>query len=608
MRRTFCIYTSSDDPAASWLPEQCASLSIANTGSLRALRLAKSSVDKCMREHDRCKATSLHPFGQAPLPRRVVDCSNLTRPRLVETNSGAKGAYVALSYVWGEDQPHRTTQSNLCTYVDGMNPEGLPQTIRDAVFVTRILGYQFLWVDSLCILQDSVEDKEREIGSMRDVYRQAVLTIDAASAAKVSEGFLHERRPHPQAEALPFIPPPSQYDRNSSSLRVGTIYLARAQICARARDNVVTRVSRCGCQWETRLDSGQTGRRAWCLQEALMSCRSLVFTANTVQLRCQTATQAIGGTYHATALDGARLPGLLLSSDPQRTRAGYGSPGWTQVHQAWCSVVQDYTHRGLSEPSDKLVACAGLAEEFARFLQSEYLAGLWRDSLFDDLLWVRSSREPLRLPRPLYRAPTWSWASVDGEVTWLEGDPSDGLEVLANVVGCTVTLQHKTLPFGQVVDGSLVLRAKLYPCGKRHAERKDGGNATISPLVPIRSHRPLAGSTVLGPENPRFPMARFGVRMPFIQFDSADDDMADQCVWAVPFRRTSRMFHGPRTEGMLVGRVKVDGSHPLRSDTESMSRQRYRRVGYFVVEEGDIRALGYQRDEGRPQFEEIEVI
>ncbi|KAH9889097.1 heterokaryon incompatibility protein-domain-containing protein [Cubamyces lactineus] len=381
MRRTFSIYTCADDPASSWLPERCASLSIANSGSLRALRQAKSAVDKCMREHDRCKATSMHPLGHATLPRRLVDCSDLTRPRLIETETGAQGTYVALSYVWGESQPHQTTTANMRTYMDGMDPVQLPQTIRDAIFVTRILGYRFLWVDSLCIVQDSVEDKHRELRAMRNVYREAVLTIDAASAAKVSDGFLQARQPLLSAEALPFISPCSIQGQKDSSIRIGTIYLARARICVRARDSVVTTNNPCGCQWETRPDPGQTGRRAWCLQEGIMSCRSLVFTTNAVQLRCQTATQTVGGTYHATVLDPTRLPDLLLSPHLRRAREDYSASELTQVHEAWRSIVQDYTRRALSEPSDKLVACAGLAEEFARVLRSEYLAGLWRDSL-----------------------------------------------------------------------------------------------------------------------------------------------------------------------------------------------------------------------------------
>ncbi|KAJ8457650.1 hypothetical protein ONZ51_g11399 [Trametes cubensis] len=323
-------------------------------------------------------------IGRAPLPSRLADCF------------GVQGTYVALSYVWGEDQSHRTTEGNLHTYIDGIHPEQLPQTTGDAIFVIHVLGYRFLWVDSLCIVQDSLDDKHQELRTMRNVYRRAVLTTNATtgSASKVSDGFLQVRQPFHRAEALPFISPCSIQGRNGSSLRVGTIYLARIRICARARDSVVTAHNPCGCQWETRLDTGQTGCRAWCLQESLMSCRSLVFTANTIHLRCQTATQTVGGTYHATALDPTRLPDLLLSPDPRRARVSYSSQDLTQVHQAWRMIVQDYTRRALSEPSDKLIACAGLAEEFARVLRSEYLAGLWSDSLFEDLLWVRSSLSP----------------------------------------------------------------------------------------------------------------------------------------------------------------------------------------------------------------------
>ena len=202
-----------------------------------------------------------------------------------------------------------------------------------------------------------------------------------------------------------------------------------------------------------------------------MSCRSLIFTANTVRLRCQTATQTVGGTYHATALDPTRLPDLLLSPDSRRARVGYSSQDLTQVHQAWRMIVQDYTRRALSEPSDKLIACAGLAEEFARVLRSEYLAGLWSDSLFEDLLWVRSS---LCLPRPSYRAPSWTWASVDGETVWLRGDPSDRLETLAEDAQSRSRIRRSRTAKSWMARSSSVRRCLHVGSGARVEEAREG--------------------------------------------------------------------------------------------------------------------------------------
>jgi hypothetical protein len=114
------------------------------------------------------------------------------KPKLWATD-GKEGKYIALSYVWGEPQAHSTTQDRLEMYQGGIELSALPQTIRDAIRVTHSLGYRFLWIDSLCILQDSDEDKRNEIGNMRSIYSDSSLVIIAASAKKVGDGFLQTR-------------------------------------------------------------------------------------------------------------------------------------------------------------------------------------------------------------------------------------------------------------------------------------------------------------------------------------------------------------------------------------------------------------------------------
>ncbi|KAI0653356.1 heterokaryon incompatibility protein-domain-containing protein [Cubamyces menziesii] len=148
----------------------------------------------------------MYPFGSAPLPTRLIDCSDLECLRIIEASPDMRGTYIALSYVWGEDQPHRTTEMNLSSYKVKIDPAILPRTILDAIHVTRALGIYLLWIDSLCIVQDSEKDLHHELARMRDVYRHAYLTIDAASAAKVSEGFLQDwdLNPMPDAEGLQF--------------------------------------------------------------------------------------------------------------------------------------------------------------------------------------------------------------------------------------------------------------------------------------------------------------------------------------------------------------------------------------------------------------------
>ena len=214
----------SDDPAAAYVEGR---LRIPHVGSPKVLALAKACIEECAREHKACRAITLDP---ALLPRRLINCSDPRRVRIVEIDGSTSGRYVALSYVWGGPQPHRTTRKNLASYKrDGIDPAILPQTIQDAIRVTRALGILFLWIDSLCIIQDSDEDKHRELASMRDVYRYAYVTIDAARTAMVTEGFLHDCRPLSVDATLPFICPSECEDSwvvvANPVTEVGKVYL-----------------------------------------------------------------------------------------------------------------------------------------------------------------------------------------------------------------------------------------------------------------------------------------------------------------------------------------------------------------------------------------------
>lgn len=345
--------------------------------------------------------------------------------------------------MWGEAQPHQTTISNVSAYSDAISPSILPRTIRDAIYVTRILGIRFLWIDSLCIIQDSDEDKLHELGRMHHVYRYAFLTLIAASAWKVTEGFLQNRPISPHDVAFPF-------PCASPTMQVGNINLS------------VATLPRSGPSYAQPRGEEPISARGWCLQEYYMSPRALIFASDTLRFRCQTSTQNVGNAYYNQVHE-RRLPHVLfLRRPPPAVR---GSEDWTAVHRAWWDIVEDYSRRVVGTPSDKLVACGAIADAFQRVLRTEYLAGLWRDTLLQDLLWEKDGEA--RLERPAaFRAPSWSWAAVDGRLKMKSQNYLDGV-ALAEVVRCTVMLKDAELPFGQVIGGSLVLHAPLIPYDAR---------------------------------------------------------------------------------------------------------------------------------------------
>ena len=151
---------------------------------------AKYWIETCKR-HSNCLQQL---DGQ--LPKIVVEVASSESPttcRLVEPHDHS-GQYVALSYCWGK-QSYVLTTENKEDLMIRLDENRLPQTILDAIHVTRRLGYQFLWIDALCIVQNSATEKTEDIANMHKIYQRAALTIVAGSATSASEGFLHHNRP-----------------------------------------------------------------------------------------------------------------------------------------------------------------------------------------------------------------------------------------------------------------------------------------------------------------------------------------------------------------------------------------------------------------------------
>lgn len=370
------------------------------------------------------------------LPDRVIDCSNLDRPYLVITGGNRRGRYIALSYIWGGPQPLTTTQ-NIATYVKyGLEIFNFPKTICEAILATNRLGIRFLWIDALCILQDSDEDKLMQIRMMAKIYRNSFLTLIAACGNNVNEGFLYKDRPQKIPDArIPYRCPDG---------RIGSVWIA-AVLDARSED-----ASR---SYYDELEP--VNHRGWCLQERLLSPRCLIYASHTLQYYCQTETVNIGRALCEPSTSLRLQNTLLWPSSAQKSL-----PDQESARQAWLSVIFDYTNRNITVPGDKLVALAGIVEEFHRVYNTEYVAGLWRKTLLLDLLWTRSSAYEIK-PRPTnYRAPSWSWASIDGLVEYRyveEKKAKANCTIKSEILNCHISLAREDMPFGAVSAATLTL-------------------------------------------------------------------------------------------------------------------------------------------------------
>lgn len=353
----------------------------------------------------------------------------------------APSEYAALSYCWGGDQPCKLRKATLQGAQTVILMDQLPQTIKDAIRVAREFELTFLWIDCLCIVQDDVEEVAREIDKMSEIFQGAVVTISAASASGSSEGFLQARTPTgancPQFK-LPF---------RSSDNRHGTILLSPS-----SQQSIPDPID----------------FRAWTLQEHILSSRIVCYGSQQLYWICRKGRCNYGGvelTRNTMAIHGPIKQAYALSKESWHLP----SPDAT-----WDYIVGSFTARKLSNPSDKLVAISAIAKEFSYLKRTKYIAGLWEKTLFRDLVWHRTPSSTPQ-PRPkTYRAPSWSWAAIDSEVS-LNSWRSEKSKLDLLYWEVHPTSIHS--PHGAVDSAHIKVRSRM-----TMAKLTDGGKNMIIPM------------------------------------------------------------------------------------------------------------------------------
>ncbi|KDR74932.1 hypothetical protein GALMADRAFT_249859 [Galerina marginata CBS 339.88] len=547
------VYTKEYDLAATHVPGRNLYVDI---GTQDALSLAQKLMNDCIHNHKDCPS----PLNPPPLlPSRVIDCSDPDHPHLHITGDHECDHYVVLSYVWGENIPNKLTTYNLEANKREIPIKDQPQTVRDAILTTHRLGLRYLWIDSLCIIQEADEDdKERELQRMRSYYKDSHVAIIAASASNVSAGFLQTRKDTlgVTSLALPYVIP------NGKSL--GVVYLS---------------------SWMARMSKYEPERepihnRGWCMQEYFLSPRALIFATHTLQYHCQNGTRNIAGADNAHWTSSEREP--VRSRD--LPKAPKTSKEKQKIQQAWKLTIENYTKRKISYPNDKLVAFASLAEEFYDSVQTPYYAGLWESTLLFDLLWSKESAKHYPSRPAAYRAPSWSWASLDGEVSSGNAYFSDKEELVAEVKKCETTLKNPKLPFGEVTAATLILSAKVI------------ADCVMKPHWAIYH---LRGKGELGHDD-EWIDDESGKRMEEIgigKLDSSDDDIHSgvRQVWVVIIHCREDINPGTRiVQGLLV--------EPVSSGSLTGAEPKYRRIGFFE-RSGEMRTV----DEWFDKLTKVEI-
>ncbi|KAI9744110.1 MAG: hypothetical protein M1818_002262 [Claussenomyces sp. TS43310] len=309
----------------------------------------------------------------------------------------------------------KTTRENLELRKSDIPWSTIPEAFQDAIRITRGLGCKYIWIDSLCIIQDDEQDWARESGKMAETYSASYLNIAATEYADPmpwrqygSQKLLKERSrlEGTSIGGESIIEPariPVTYDgRNMDVLVRQAPFIAHDDILGKDHGLEIGASPTC---WVSPLF-----RRAWVFQERLLAPRTIFFHHEETVWECRSRINCECGE-----VDGARLDDDELPNDRQTSlREGLvaldeaGSDA-QDMFDLWLDIIQGYSLLELSKESDRLAALSGLASRLSHQFQSTYVAGLWKEDLARSLLW---SREPWQITTPSeYYTPSWSWIS-----------------------------------------------------------------------------------------------------------------------------------------------------------------------------------------------------
>jgi hypothetical protein len=503
-------------------------------------------------------------------PLMAIQFSEVPTLKLVELDHPVP--YVALSYCWGtnRDQWITSTKATVERHRQGtINTWLMPRTIAEAIQISRLLGFEYIWVDAICIIQDDPEDWTAEAARMGNVYSAAELVLSANTTDDCTQqaagfqtfGLLYQT----------FLPLGGLFSKLAPGVRwedgLGDPAFPLPDRFT-SQDTIILRMAHLHS-----MVSGASGyqpldMRAWTCQESLLGRRMLSLTAFECVWTCDESASCECGfsrivleNQMSNAKKGHMWESTIAYRPVQRLRRAFVEgrvtddlPCVDTIHNTWRHLVNDYTQRGMAVESDKMVAISGLARIFGKVFSMLsdaedwdnttpiYLAGLWRDNIHQDLLWL-GQRFPPQLAAALeigdgkegsasdstqlrngiankpfaavaarlkwlsehparpakYRAPSWSWASSNFCISWLldltKWEIESGGREAPSIMTPYMTLVKGQIDgtpdeYGAVAAGSITVRGPLVEVRRRRvplpAEDRERYlatmNARLSPL------------------------------------------------------------------------------------------------------------------------------
>ncbi|KAF4468838.1 hypothetical protein FALBO_4249 [Fusarium albosuccineum] len=427
----------------------------AESNSSQCFDLIRHWISECA-QHPACAPSSYF----ARLPTRLLDlrASADGLIKLYETQ-GETDLYIALSHCWGPKglpPAAKTTNATMDDRKQGIRIDSLPKSFRDAIAICRELGVRYLWIGSLCIIQQDKDDWDKECSHMRDVYRNSYLTISVARSRESSEGCFSTRSKH-------------------LSTRVGSINHQSQIHDVMARESIN--------HYQIATSDSYTSdfplfSRAWTFQERVLPQRVVHYGETELIWECNTMCDC----------ECAASREILASWDWQKSTKVISAEMMSQpkhgpeFRRTWAVLMRRFSLTQLSFDADRLPSLSGLVQELECDDTGRYLAGLWERELPWMIGWMSMGRDACR-PSSTPKPPSWSWTSVENvwvswnystdlsshsewTTVWRNGRDLTEHNDAFRIVQCTVKSKDYTPlgkhdVFGRVSSGMLVVSGRL---------------------------------------------------------------------------------------------------------------------------------------------------
>ncbi|KAK5693765.1 hypothetical protein LTR17_025046 [Elasticomyces elasticus] len=388
----------------------------------------------CQAEHLECRRHARS--SNRRLPTRLVDVAYAPNESSVRLRDSADvdsdQAYATLSHCWGAHLPVRLLNDNCAEFRIGIAVHDLPRTFQDAIMFTRALSIRYLWIDSLCIIQDSATDWLHESLTMSHVYSSALLNLAATASTDGHGGLFRKKKEE---------------------------FVSRCIIAANwtghTNGNYIVMDQ---SAWIRKVDAAPLNSRAWVFQERFLAPRTVHFSRDQIWWECRETwaceSYPEGMPDHSQSIVQSFSIDLWATFDEQDIATSNAS---------WLTFVSKYTKTKLTRDKDRLIALAGVAEVAAAEMGlagQDYVAGFWKHDLAVDLLWHVADTQGFRV-RDCFVAPSWSWASINGSIRFSQAaaEPRGCLRV--DITDINVTTSGGD--FGPVSQGIITLRCILHP-------------------------------------------------------------------------------------------------------------------------------------------------